>query len=247
MDINVSLPTGYSFRVDPDRTGVQISPLAFMVMREHLNYLLYIAKQGIQDNNHYARELNFPSSRKIKVLEYGPGESTILFATMFPQIAFYAVEGDRDWYEWLLKWIAEKKLLNVQVEFQEQVSSYGRHRKGRPEYNMRYVTCIDQLEPPFDLILNDGGMREMVGDYVLNDADKYIGHDGMYLRHDYSMALEKNWLGYHLDPAPDWVNDDERLCYDNFCATHPNYEMITVSGNGTWGFRCEYGGVWRRI
>jgi hypothetical protein len=247
MDINIDLPPDVSLRSDPNTDGVQISPLAIMVIAEHLKWLLYQAKQGLQTKELVARELNFPSSRKIKVLEYGPGESTILLAKMFPEVAFYAVEGDKPWYDWLVNQVKHEKLNNVQVEFYEQISAYGRHVQGRPEYNMRYVTCIDQLEPPFDLILNDGGMREMVGDYVLNGADKYLGHDGMYFRHDYSMAIERNWIGYHLDPAPDWVNEDERPCYENFCATHPNYEMITVSGNGKWGWRCEYGGVWRRI
>ncbi len=251
LDITVNFPNEYPLRSGEQSDGVQMSPLALLWIREHIKWLIYRAQDGSQTDDLYSRELAFPSSRKIKILEYGSGESTICLATMFPEAAIYSVEGEQKWYDWVNKTMKEKNLLNIQQFFVEQDSNY---RPGSTEgtnswgnkYNLEYATIIDRMAPPFDLIINDGGIREIVGDTILNKADQYIAYDGMYLRHDYDMAIQRSWLGSHLNPLPDWVNDKERPCYDNFCATHPKYEMITVSGNGKWGWRCELGGVWRR-
>jgi len=251
LDITVNFPSEFPLRNGEGTDGVQMSPLALLWIQEHIKWLTWRAQDGSQSDDLYARELLFPSSRKIKILEYGSGESTILLATMFPQATIYSVEGEQKWFDWVGRMMKEKNLLNIQQFFIEQSSNY---RPGATNEvnswgekdNLEYATIIDRMAPPFDLIINDGAMREKVGDTILNKADLYLAYDGMYLRHDYERALEGAWFGSHLDPLPSWVNDRDRPCYESFCAIYPKYEMITVSGNGKWGWRCELGGIWRR-
>jgi len=96
---------------------------------------------------------------------------------------------------------------------------------------------------PYDLILNDGCLREMVGDTIMANADRYIAPGGYYFRHDYEKLLNGSWQGWHLDPS---LDVSVGHMYDKFTSEHPNYELLTINGDGKWGFKCEYGGLWRK-
>lgn len=168
-----------------------------------------------------------------KIIEFGAGVSTIVLAQTFPQAQIYAVEGHKEWLEKEEKWLKEREIKNVTLIFKEQDNNYR-----RPEVvnNMEYVKCADEFKP-YDLILNDGAMREIVADYLLKDLDSYLKPNGVYLRHDYEQYLSGDWRGSHLD---------KEIRYEQFVLDNPGYSLVTIGGNGKWGSHAEYGGLWRR-
>lgn len=247
--IEVRTPPDWDLKVDDTTDGVQISPLALLYLNEHIqNTFIKFDKYNPKD---YHIPLdprstlpNFPSSKQVKILEFGGGCSTILFAKIFPNAQICVMEGEKLWYDRIMNWIEKDKLQNVRVILEEQISSYG--FDSPHDDNMEYVNRAKEFGFPFDLILNDGAMREKVGDTVLENADTWLTMGGLYLRHDYERALDTRWIGPHIEPNPEWVTGKTGCFYENFCVLHPNYSMITVSGNQRAGTYCEYGGVWRR-
>lgn len=247
MEIKVDVPADWDMRVREGTDGLQISPLALMWIKEHINTMVYCrdhydSKTVIKYDNNSAPQ--FGNSKQIKILEFGGGCSTIFFAKAFPYAQICTVEGEEDWYNKETSWANEDKLFNVRVIKELQPSDYG--FDSPREDNMNYALRAKEFGFPFDLILNDGAMREKVADVILSDPDRWLSVGGVYLRHDYEKALDERWIGPHTNPRPLFVLGEVGTYYESFCATHPNYSMLTVPGNGIWGFYCEYGGIWRR-
>lgn len=173
-------------------------------------------------------------NRPFRYLEFGSGASTAYFATKYPDIEIFSVEGDKEWYEKVKTWVKPKV-----YEYHEATNYY----TTKNDCNMNYINCMEKYGP-FDLILNDGAQREMVADYIFANHEKYIADKGIYLRHDYEKYLIGDWVGYHLPK----IFDTEFKPYtaESFALEHPEYSSITINGNGRWGWRAELGGVWKR-
>jgi predicted O-methyltransferase YrrM len=177
----------------------------------------------------FIRDRQTHLDRPFRLLEYGSGVSTAYFVSKYPEIEVYSVEGDKEWFKNVKTWVTPKK-----YKYHQATSFY----TTKPDCNIDYITCMEEFGP-FDLILNDGAQREMVADYIFANPEKFIAQGGMYLRHDYEMMVLGNWVGYHL---PDMAQTGEE-----FVSNHPDYSMVTINGNGKWGYICELGGVWNRI
>lgn len=217
MTWDVTNQERYLYSIDGHH--IQMSPVALSVLNEFIEDRLAKLK------------------RPFKLLEFGSGASTPYFMERYPSIEIYSVEGDSNWYPQVKDWISRiKKEGQVVVhEYQEATNYY----TSVPDFNINYASCMEKFGP-FDLIINDGAMREIVGDYILANDKQFIAGSGMYLRHDYQKALVGDWVGF---------NKEGRvipLDYEGFVATHPEYSLITVNGNGVWGYKAEMGGVWRR-
>lgn len=196
---------------------IQMSPAAASILREFLDEVSTLHKP--------------------RILEFGTGASTIWYSKTWPDAEIVAVEGDKSWYE------KTKPLLgkNVQYLYAEQNSNYRDSSVvDNPEY---YGCCLGKGQ--FDLIINDGAMREQVGDFILLHEEELISSGGIYLRHDYEKAIRGEWIGQHLN-TPYWLTDRKLVGYEQFCARNPKFSLLTVSGNGKWGYRAELGGVWKR-
>ncbi|MCK9370344.1 hypothetical protein M0R04_10590 [Candidatus Dojkabacteria bacterium] len=176
----------------------------------------------------FIRERQSQLRRPFKYLEFGSGASTSYFSNKYPEIEIYSVEGDEDWFKMVNKWVKPEAYM-----YQKATNYY----TSDPTCNMDYITCMEDFGP-FDLILNDGAQREMVADYIFDNDEKFIAKGGIYLRHDYEKYLKGEWVGFHL---PNIVQTAEQ-----FAVRFPEYSVITINGNGKWGYKCELGGVWRR-
>jgi len=176
----------------------------------------------------FIRERQRNLDRPFKYLEFGSGASTVYFVRNYPEIEVYSIEGEKEWYENVKTWCKPKV-----YEYHEATRFY----TSKKDCNMDYITCMKKYGP-FDLILNDGAQREMVADYILANPEKFISNGGMYLRHDYEKLIMGDWIGFHL---PDLKETTE-----GFVVKHPEYTVMTINGNGKWGYKCELGGVWRR-
>lgn len=236
MAIPVVTPPDWDMKVDDRWDGVQISPLGLLWIKDHIESLY---PEQLTAHNTI---MHFPSSHQIKILEVGTGHSGAFFATIFPTVQVCSIEGEKMWYERELEWQEKKKLFNWRIIFEEQPSDYG--FDSLRDDNMNYINRAKEFGFPFDLILNDGGMREKVADVILSDADKWLSIGGVYLRHDYNRAVSERWIGPHISPHPPWVVGEVGTFYEQFCALHPNYRTITTPGNWVTGLY-EYGGVWR--
>jgi len=177
--------------------------------------------------------------RPLKIFEYGSGVSTIWYGLHYPSYEIYALEGDKEWYGMVSGWLKEHNIKNVHHIFHEQTGNW----RGPETINPNYLKAIEEAPFPYDAIFNDGCLREMVGDNIIANADKYLAVGGYYFRHDYENLINGNWLGLHLDPN---LDASVGHLYDKFTSEHPNYEFLTINGDGKWGFKCEYGGFWRK-
>lgn len=180
--------------------------------------------------NEFIRDRQSKLDRPFKLLEFGSGASTSYWSKEYPEIELYSIEGDKDWYEQVKRW-AKPKI----YEFHEATNYY----TSDPKFNKDYVLSIKKFGP-FDLIINDGAMREIVGEFILDHFTDFVSEGGMYLRHDYEMAITGNWVGFNQ------TGEVEPLNYEKFVANHPEYSLITINGNGKWGYKAELGGIWRR-
>lgn len=191
---------------------VQMSPVALSVLNE------------------FIRDRQKKINRPFKLLEFGSGASTSYWSVKYPEIEIYSVEGDREWFELVKTWATPRI-----YEYHEATNYYTTD----PKFNNDYVISIMKYGP-FDLILNDGAMREVVGNYILSNHENFLYPGGMYLRHDYEKAIVGDWLGF------DQFGNKPPLDYGRFVSDNPQYSLITVSGNGRWGYLAELGGVWKR-
>jgi hypothetical protein len=191
--------------------------------------------------DHFVRELKQVKKRdKLKIIEYGSGLSTVIFGMLWPDDEIISVEENKDWYDKVKNWLVKYEVKNVNLIF-EEVADRNFYLFDE-NTNTNYFHNTEKFKP-FDLILNDGNLREYIGESILNEADSFITEGGLYLRHDYEKSFQHTWVGPHVFDF-DWVVDDG-FSYDMFCATHPGYELLTVNGNGKWGYKAELGGVWR--
>lgn len=205
-------------------------------------YFIRISCLGINYLAHFVEDFEDTYKRKARILEFGDGISTIWWAKTFPENEVFSVGGDITWYNWMEEELSKLPPHKVKHVYHEQTNFYTTENIN----NMDYVKCLEDFNPPFDIIINDGGMREIVGDYVLSNADRLISPGGVYLRHDYEMAILGNWVGFR-DKLPEWCRDDKDLGYEGFAHSHPEYSTITTTGNGLAGYVVEFGGVWRRV
>jgi hypothetical protein len=176
----------------------------------------------------FIRERQRELDRPFKYLEFGSGASTVYFTDRYPEIQVYSVEGEERWYKQVKTWCTPRV-----YEYHEATSFY----TSVDHCNMDYITCMEKYGP-FDLILNDGAQREMVADYIFANPEKFISNGGMYLRHDYEKMVIGEWVGFHLPHMSQTAEE--------FVTENPEYSMITINGNGKWGYKCELGGIWRR-
>jgi len=209
-----------------------------------MNYTTRIKKETCQISPQAIEWINTFLDRvegKAKILEFGSGISTIALGQLRPDDEIVSIEENKEWYERVKGWLKEEGITNVNLIFEEV--------EDRNYYNFDETTNINYFHvceqfKPFDLIINDGNMREYIGDSILDRADEFLTEGGLYLRHDYEKSWDGTWTGPHII-VPDWIEGVGTLYYDNFCATHKGYELITVNGNGPWGYKAEFGGIWR--
>lgn len=178
----------------------------------------------------HTRELARKHKRKIRIMEFGSGVSTVWMGQKWPEYEICSVEGNREWYKQVKEWLEEKGVKNVNLKFVEQEANF---RLKVVEVNPDYVYPFGG---DWDLIINDGGIRETIGDETMLRADKLLRIGGIYLRHDYEKAITGQWI----------QTGHKELGYDGFCAWNDGYELITITGNGVWGYLCELGGIWRK-
>ena len=208
MSIGLKLQDRYGLRIDKDFS--QMSSLAVNWVEEFL-----------ADRAHR-------TGRKMKILEYGSGMSTVLFSKLFPDYEITSIEGNKEWYEKIGKLLED----NVDHRFIEHSPNW---RIRNIEIKKEYLDPLREKKS-WDLILNDGCIRETIGDYIMENIDRLLKPGGIYLRHDYEMAITGKWIqtGY------------KKPGYDEFTAKNDGYELITVTGNGMWGYKAEMGGIWRK-
>lgn len=212
----------YTFRIGKETC--QMSPVAFQWIGNFLG------------------ELKDKKEAGLKIIEFGSGVSTIALAELRPDDQIVSIEENKGWYGKVRGWLEERGIKNVELLFEEvEVRNYYRFDETT---NPNYFHVCEKYKP-FDLIINDGNMREYIGDSILEEADDFLTEGGLYLRHDYEKSWDGVWVGPHL-VVPEWVGEGGGLYYDSFCATHPGYELITVNGNGRWGYKAEFGGAWRK-
>lgn len=180
--------------------------------------------------------------RKARIMEYGSGCTTLWWATNFPENEFVSVEGNKQWYDIVSAELKKVGAKNVKLIFHPASNLYTTEL----DRDLSYSRTIEEVGGAFDLIINDGAQREIIGDFILRNADRFISPGGLYLRHDYEMAILENWVGLREKPLPKWCVDEKDLGYDGFCHTHPDYEMITLGGNHIASMVAEMGGVWRK-
>ena len=226
--------------------GIDLAnPDKYSIVKEEppKQFTIQISSLGMAFIEKFCECMRESVGRGLRILEFGSGCSTVFFGNYFKEDEIFSIEGNQEWFDKVEKWLKEDGVSNVTHLFHEQTNQY----TSIDENNMDYILCTKDLPKPFDLIINDGGMREIVGDFILENADEYLSKGGLYIRHDYEMAILDNWVGFRLDPLKPWVKDKRDLSYDSFCATHPGYELLTTTGNGRAGYLCEFGGVWRRL
>jgi hypothetical protein len=179
--------------------------------------------------------------RKARIIEYGDGLSTLWFAKNFPDNEIVSVGSDKEWFDWMEEELKKIPNHNIKHVYHKASNLYTTER----DEDREYTHTIDSFGQ-FDVIINDGAQREMIGDYILSNADKFISLGGIFIRHDYEMAILGNWVGLR-DEIPEWCRDNMDLGYDGFTHTHPEYALVTTTGNGLAGNVMEYGGVWRKV
>jgi hypothetical protein len=179
--------------------------------------------------------------RKARILEYGDGLSTLWYAKNFPDNEVVSVGGDEWWFNWIEEELGKIGNKNIHHIYRKASNFYTTER----DPDTGYTHVIDDWVAPFDIIINDGAQREMVGDYILSNADNFISVGGIYIRHDYEMAILGNWVGLR-NKLPEWCRDEKDLGYEGFCHTHPEYSVLVTTGNGLAGECLEFGGVWRK-
>lgn len=222
-----------------------LNPDRFQLIVSDNKQEVYYIRSSVLAVNYIAdfiERFEFVWKRKARIFEYGDGISTVWWARNFPDNEFISVGGDKHWFDWVEEMLAKEAPHHVTHVYHEATNYYVTEH----DTNFDYAHCIDDFESPFDVIINDGAQREIVGDYILSDADKYISLGGIYLRHDYEMAILGNWYGFR-EKLPEWCIDEKDLGYDGFTHTHPGYALVTTTGNGLAGQVMEYGGVWRKL
>lgn len=178
----------------------------------------------------HLKEIKRKMKRETRLMEFGSGLSTVWYGKCLPEVEVCSVEGDKKWYKRVKRWLKEENVHNVNLKYVKQDANY---RLPKVKANKKYIY---PFEGSWDIIINDGGIRETIGVYTMDHADDLIRPMGVYFRHDYERAIKGDWIQTGADD----------LYYDQFCGTHNEYELITVSGNGMWGYIAEMGGIWRK-
>jgi len=192
----------------------EISPFALKWIEIHLN------------------EIKRKYKRKTRLMEFGAGLSTVWYGKNLPDTEICTVEGDEKWYERVKARLKKEKVKNVKLKYVPQDANY---RLPYVHVNSDYVYPF-AVRTGWDVIINDGAIRETIGDTTMECADTLIRPNGVYLRHDYEKAARGDWL------QTGW----EKLGYEEFCAENDSYGVITIPGNGIWGYLAELGGIWRK-
>lgn len=225
-ELNVEDPSRWQYIIgeEPKRYYLRQSNFS-------LNYLAYFIE-------------NFEDTyqRKARIIEYGAGCTTVWWAKNFPDNEFVAVEGNRWWFDTVNAELKKVHAKNVRLVYYPADENYTTVR----DSDLSYSKAIMNFNPPFDLIINDGAQREIIGDFVLRNADSFISPGGLYLRHDMEMAMLGNWVGFREDPLPGWCRDKMDLGYEGFAHDNPAYACVTVTGNHIASMVIEFGGVWRK-
>lgn len=210
---------------------------------------------GEEPRRYYLRQSNFALNyqayfienwedtfkRKARIMEYGSGCTSVWWGLNFPDNEIYSVEGDPWWLETIQKELDKNNIKNVHLVYHEASENYTTVL----DPDLSYYKSIEEVGGKFALIINDGAQREMVGDFILSNADKFMDDGGLYLRHDYEMAVLGNWVGLR-DKLPDWCRDKMDLGYEEFCARNPKYSCVTITGNHIASMVIEMGGIWRK-
>jgi len=122
-----------------------------------------------------------------RILEWGPGDSTIMMAEWCPDAVIASIEHQEEWYNFWLKEFEKKKITKISLFL-----------KGAPEENredlwwMYYTQPLnDMIHKSFDLIFIDGRERVRCMEYakkVLNPGGVVILHDAQ--RGEYAKGIE---------------------------------------------------------
>lgn len=224
-ELNVEDPSRWQYTIgeEPHRYYLRQSNFS-------LNYLAYFIENFEETYN-----------RKARIIEYGAGCTTVWWAINFPDNELVAVEGSKWWYDTITEELKKVGAKNVNLQFRYANENYTTVY----DPDNRYSRVIDDFGQ-FDLIINDGAQREIIGDHILRNADRFISPGGLYLRHDADMAILGNWVGLREEPLPEWCRDKMDLGYDGFAHTHSEYEHVTVTGNHIASMVTEFTGIWRK-
>jgi hypothetical protein len=214
----------------------------YTIGEEPRRYYLRQSNFALNYQTYFIENFEDTFERKARIFEYGSGCTTIWWAINFPDNEIVSVEGNPWWYETITKELEKVGAKNVKLIYHPADENYTTVL----DPDLSYSRSIEEAGGQFDLIINDGAQREMVGDFILRNADKYISKGGLYLRHDYEMAVLGNWVGLREEPLPEWCRDKTDLGYEMFCATHPDYVCTTITGNHIASMVIELGGVWRK-
>ena len=118
-----------------------------------------------------------------RIFEWGPGASTMLLLTLFPEAEIYGVEHDARWMEHCKKLMEAEPRVHITHE-----------RIDTPQKNGCYVTAPMYHEEKFDLIFVDGRLRRDClavasrcaspqGAVVLHDAKRGSYHPAFKFYH----------------------------------------------------------------
>ena len=106
-----------------------------------------------------------------RILEWGPGRSTIFFAELFPETKIDGIEHNERWF---------KKCRDLEETFPDQVKIVHRHLEISPSRAQHYVTEPLYGKDKYDLIFVDGRLRcdcAALARFVLNDQGTVLVHD----------------------------------------------------------------------
>lgn len=218
----------------------------YVIGEEPRRYFLRQSNFALNYQAYFIENWEDTFKRKAKILEFGSGCTTIWWAKNFPDNEIITVESGEWWREVVQNELNKIGAKNVRMIYHPADEG---HYTSVLDEDLSYSKSIDETEGDFTLIINDGAQREMVGDHILRGIDqgkKYLSEGGLYLRHDYEMAVLGNWVGLRDGTPPVWCRDKMDLGYEMFCATHPEYVCTTVTGNHIASMVIELGGIWRK-
>ncbi len=102
------------------------------------------------------------------IVEYGPGESSMLMTGIAPEATVLSIEHKREWYEHYRLMFAERGLTNIDLKYIPDLGEY-------PGIPLR-----DYSPGTVDLVYIDGRRRIR----CLFAARRLISHDGIVVLHD---------------------------------------------------------------
>jgi len=123
-----------------------------------------------------------------RILEWGPGESTIMMAKWCPEVQIYTVEHQQKWYDF---WLGEFITKNIHKRVKLLLYEGPEDERNDPEWILYTQPLHLDCPVKFDLIFVDGRERVRCMEYakkVLNSGGVVILHDAQ--REEYAKGIE---------------------------------------------------------